>query len=41
MRFYDVTAEGRFLVAEPMETKNVGVVVAQHWDEELKSLEAR
>jgi hypothetical protein len=38
IRFYDVAPDGRFLVVEPVETKNAWLVVAQHWDEEVRKL---
>ncbi len=38
LRYYDVAADGRFLMIEPTERKPASVVVAQHWDEELQSL---
>jgi serine/threonine-protein kinase len=37
MRFYDVAADGRFLVVEPTEGKGGTVVVAPHWDQILKA----
>jgi serine/threonine-protein kinase len=37
LRFYDVAPDGRFLMIEPSGTKASSIVVAQHWDEELKA----
>jgi serine/threonine-protein kinase len=36
IRMYDVGLDGRFLMIEPAENLNASIVVAQHWDEELR-----
>jgi hypothetical protein len=37
LRFYDVTRDGRFLMIEPAEARTASIVVAQHWDAEIKN----
>jgi serine/threonine-protein kinase len=37
IRMYDVALDGRFLMIEPAENLNASIVVAQHWDEELRA----
>jgi serine/threonine protein kinase len=37
IRMYDVARDGRFLMIEPAESLNASIVVAQHWDEELRT----
>ncbi|HEX4567278.1 MAG TPA: hypothetical protein VH138_11640, partial [Vicinamibacterales bacterium] len=36
LRHYDVAADGRFLMIEPVQPRDASIVVALHWDEELK-----
>ena len=36
LRYYDVAADGRFLMVEPVQPKDASIVVALHWAEELK-----
>jgi Tol biopolymer transport system component len=36
LRYYDVAADGRFLMIEPVQSREASIVVALHWDEELK-----
>jgi serine/threonine protein kinase/Tol biopolymer transport system component len=39
IRFFDVAPDGRFLMIEPTGTaRAASIIVAQHWDEELKRL---
>lgn len=39
IRFFDVAPDGRFLMIEPNATaEGASIIVAQHWDEELKRL---
>jgi hypothetical protein len=39
MRLFDVAPDGRLLMIEPADTASVAsIIVAQHWDEELKRL---
>jgi hypothetical protein len=37
IRYYDVAPDGRFLMIEQTRATGVSVVVAQHWDQELKA----
>jgi dipeptidyl aminopeptidase/acylaminoacyl peptidase len=36
LRYYDVAADGRFLMVEPVQPREASIIVALHWDEELK-----
>jgi eukaryotic-like serine/threonine-protein kinase len=38
LRFYDVAPDGRFVMIEPPDTTSGTIVVAQHWDQVLKSV---
>ena len=38
LRFMDVAADGRLLLAEPGQTAQPSIVVSPHWDQELKRL---
>jgi hypothetical protein len=37
LRFYDMAADGRFLMLEPADAQGASIVVAKNWDEELKA----
>jgi len=36
LRYFDVAADGRLLMVEPVQPRDASIVVALHWDEELK-----